>query len=140
VSVTPYNIEFPVIRSGSVYKFQTDSEIEYEVRFARKKNNLLHTSIAFGVLNDEFEGEEYALTNRGEAYRVMTTIVDVVKAYMHEHPNVKIYEFVGEPTAQEHDEFPRKRLILYSRYLRKMFDLTWEFKLEGNKMLIIKIN
>lgn len=100
----------------------------------------MHTSIAFGVLNDEFEGEEYALTNRGEAFRVMTTIVDVVRAYMHEHPNVKIYEFVGEPTAQEHDEFPHKRLNLYNRYLRKMFDITWDFQLHGNKMVISKLN
>lgn len=140
MSLKPYIIDYPVIKSGSVYKFTTDSHIDYEVRFARKKNNLLHTSIAFGVLNDEFEGEEYALTNRGEAFRVMTTIVVVVRAYMQEHPNVKIYEFVGEPTAQEHDEFPRKRLNLYNRYLRKMFDQSWEFNLDGNKMIISKIN
>jgi len=139
MSVSPYEIEFPVIKSGSTYKFETDSEIEYEVRFARKKNNLLHTSIAFGVLNDEFEGEEYGLTNRGEAYRVMTTIVVIVKAYMVQHPNVKIYEFVGEPTAAEHDEFPAKRLNLYNRYLRQMFDQNWEFNLVGNKMVISKI-
>jgi len=139
MSVEPYDIEYPVIKSGSTYKFDTDSGVEYEVRFARKKNNLLHTSIAFGVLNDEYEGEEYALTNRGEAYRVMTTIVIIVKTYMEHHPNVKIYEFVGEPTAQEHDEFPAKRLNLYNRYLRKMFDNSWEFNLVGNKMVISKI-
>ena len=120
-------------------KFLTDSEIEYEVRFARKKNNLLHASIAFGVLNDEFEGEEYALTNRGEVYRVMSTIVLIVKAYMKEHPNVKIYEFVGEPTADEDAEFPRKRLNLYNRYLRDMFDESWKFDLQGNRMVISKI-
>lgn len=139
MSVAPYDIEYPVIKSGSTYKFLTDSDIEYEVRFARKKNNLLHTSIAFGVLNDEFEGEEYALTNRGEAYRVMTTIVIIVRTYMEHHPNVKIYEFVGEPTAQEHDEFPAKRLNLYNRYLRQMFNQSWQFNLDGNKMVISKV-
>ena len=41
MAVFPYEIEFPVIKSGSTYKFKTHSEIEYEVRFARKKNNLL---------------------------------------------------------------------------------------------------
>ena len=139
MAVFPYEIEFPVIKSGSTYKFKTQSEIEYEVRFARKKNNLLHTSIAFGVLNDEFEGEEYSLTNKGEAYRVMTTIVVIVKAYMEHHPNVKVYEFVGEPTANEHDEFPAKRLNLYNRYLGQMFDQNWEFNLQGNKMVISKV-
>ena len=139
MAVLPYKIEFPAIKSGSTFKFETQSEIEYEVRFARKKNNLLHTSIAFGVLNDEFEGEEYSLTNKGETYRVMTTIVVIVKAYMEQHPNVKIYEFVGEPTAAEHDEFPAKRLNLYNRYLGQMFDQNWKFNLHGNKMVISKV-
>lgn len=139
MAVLPYEIEFPVIKSGSTYKFETQSKIEYEVRFARKKNNLLHTSIAFGVLNDEFEGEEYALTNKGEAYRVMTTIVVIVKTYMEQHPNVKIYEFVGEPTATEQDEFPAKRLNLYNRYLPQMFNQKWALNLHGNKMVISKI-
>ncbi len=55
----PFPINFPLIKTGSVYTFISNSGIEYEVRFARKKNNLLHSSIAFGVINDEFEGEEY---------------------------------------------------------------------------------
>jgi hypothetical protein len=139
MAVLPYKIELPVIKSGSLYKFETQSEIEYEVRFARKKNNLLHASIAFGVLNDEFEGEEYGLTNKGEAYRVMTTIVIIVKTYMEQHPNVNIYEFVGEPTAAEQDEFPAKRLNLYNRYLPQMFDKKWQFNLHGNKMVISKV-
>jgi len=141
MAVEPYEIEYPAIRSGSVYKFTTHSDIEYEVRFARKKNNLLHTTIAFGVLNDEFEGEEYALTNRGEAFRVMTTLVIVVHAYMEQHPNVKVYEFVGEPTADEQAEFPNKRLNLYKRYLDTIFNpIDWKWVVKGNRCVISRIN
>jgi hypothetical protein len=134
----PYTFTPPIIKSGSVYLFTTDSGIDYEVRFARKKDYLLHATIAFGVLNDEFDGEEYSLTNKGEVYRVMATIVEIVKTYMREHPNVRIYEFVGEPRADEEAEFPRKRLNLYSRYLPKIFDRKWRFELHGNKMMIVR--
>lgn len=135
---TPYTYIPPIIKSGSIYLFTTESGVDYEVRFARKKDYLLHATIVFGVLNEEFEGEEYSLTNRGEVYRVMATIVEIVRAYMKEHPNVRIYEFVGEPRADEDTEFPRKRLNLYGRYLPKIFDRKWRFELHGNKMMIVR--
>lgn len=138
MAVEPYDIIYPRIKSGSEYCFQTQSGMDYEVRFARKKNNIFHVSIAFGVTNEEFEGEEYSLTNKGEAYRVMTTIVEIVKDYMSNHPNVRTYEFVGEPAAGEDADFPKKRLTLYQRYLRQMFDESWKFTLVKNKMLIEK--
>ena len=112
--------------------------MEYEVRFARKKDNLLYTTIAFGVLNEEYEGEEYSLTNKGEAYRVMATIVEIFKHYLTQHPNVHTYEFVGEPRANEKAEFPTKRLNLYRRYLPQIFDQFWIIKVVGNKVIISK--
>ena len=61
-----YPIEYPAIKSASVYYFNTPSGLRYEVRFGRRQDNILHASIVFGVVNDEFEGEEYVTTNRGE--------------------------------------------------------------------------
>jgi hypothetical protein len=138
MSVQHYPIKFPVISSGTVFNFETDSGLEYEVRFARKKDNLLHTTIAFGVLNDEYDGEEYSLTNKGEAYRVMATIVEIFNYYIEQHPNVHTYEFVGEPRADENAEFPTKRLNLYGRYLPKIFDKSWKIEVTGNKVIISK--
>ena len=137
-SLKPYKINYPSIPSGSVFLFETDSEIEYEVRFARKKDNLLYVSVAFGVLNEEFEGEEYAMTNKGEAFRVMTTIVEIFRYYKNIHPNVHTYEFVGEPRADEDAEFPTKRLKLYQRYLPQIFDKSWKIDVVGNKVIISK--
>ncbi len=138
MSLPIYDIKFPAISSGTVFNFKTDSELEYEVRFARKKDNLLHTTIAFGVLNEEYDGEEYSLTNKGEAYRVMATIVSIFKYYLTQHPNVHTYEFVGEPRADENAEFPTKRLNLYRRYLPQIFDSSWQIKVVGNKVIISK--
>ncbi len=138
MALTPYEIIYPSIPSGNVFLFTTDSDLEYEVRFARKKDNLLYVSIAFGVLNEEFEGEEYAMTNRGEAFRVMTTIVVIFKHYKSLHPNINTYEFVGEPRADEDAEFPTKRLKLYQRYLPQIFDDSWKIEVKGNKVIISK--
>jgi len=140
VPIQPYEINYPTIPSGSVFLFTTDSEIDYEVRFAKKKQNLLHCTIAFGVLNEEFDGEEYAMTNKGEAFRVMTTIVEICNYYMEHHPFVNTYDFVGEPTADEDADFPTKRLRLYQRYLPRIFDDSWNIQVKGNKVLISKLS
>ena len=134
-----YPIIPPAIISGSVYLFTTESGLEYEVRFARKKNNLLHCSIAFGVLNEEYEGEEYIVVNKGEVFRVMATIVKVVQRYITEHPNLRSFEYSGEPTDKELDNEPSKRMNLYDRYLPQIFSRKWQCKRKGNKMIITKL-
>lgn len=136
--IHPFKITPPAIVSGSIYLFTTDSGLEYEVRFARKKDNLLHATVAFGVLNDEFGGEEYSVTNRGEVYRVMATIVSIVKTYMVEHPNLRLVEFTGEPTENESADSTTKRLSLYNRYLKDIFDSSWKFRQVGNRMIAEK--
>ena len=134
----PFKINYPLIKTGGVYTFITNSGIDYEVRFARKKNNLLHATIAFGVINDEFDGEEYVMTNKHEAYKVMSTIVKIFINYKQEHPNINTFEFVGEPTADENAEFPKKRLTLYQRYLPEIFDKSWKQTVKGNRVIISK--
>ena len=136
--LAPFKINYPAIKTGSIYTFQTLNGIDYEVRFARKKNNLLHATIAFGVLNDEFDGEEYVQTNKGEAFKVMSTIVTIFNNYKKEHPNINTYEFVGEPTVNENAESPKKRLNLYRRYLHYIFDDSWKLKISGNRVIITK--
>lgn len=133
-----FPITYPQIPSGQIYTFTTINEVEYEVRFARKKDNPLHVSVVFGVLNDEYDGEEYSLTNKGEVYRVMATIVVIIKNYFKEHPNINIFEFSGEPTAEEKSKIPQKRLNLYERYLPEVFGDDWVKLRQGNQMIQLK--
>jgi len=133
-----YKIIPPPIESGSTYYFETDSGMNYEVRFGRKQNNILNTSIVFGVINDEFEGEEYSQTNKFEVYRVMATIVEIVRRYMKLHPKINCYEFTGEPTKKEMDKVGRIRLMLYNRYLSKVFDDSWKIVKEENRTIVKK--
>jgi hypothetical protein len=138
--VTPYKITFPPIKSGAVFTFVTDTGIFYEVRFGRKQHDILSSTIVFGVTNDEFEGEEYSETNKGEVYKVMSTIVLIVQSYMQEHPNVHTYEFTGEPKKQESGKEPTMRIKLYTRYIRQVFDKMWGVTTEGNKIIISRKN
>jgi hypothetical protein len=135
-----YDFIPPPIESGSAYYFTTDSGIQYEVRFGRKQNNVLNTSIVFGVLNEEFDGEEYSMTNKFEVYKVMSTIVKIVQRYIQTHPKTNCYEFTGEPTEKEIDNEGRIRLKLYNRYLPYIFDNNWEIRKEYNKTIVSKIN
>lgn len=144
-----FTIEYPPIKSAGVYYFNTSSGLRYEVRFGRRQDNILHSTIVFGVINEEFEGEEYVTTNRGEVYRVMNTIVKIVKDFMEQHPKVNIYEFHaidrddedkhnGEEENQKNKIKSNARLKLYKRYLPKIFEQGWTFNFDGNNAIVTK--
>jgi hypothetical protein len=147
-----FQIEFPPIKSAGVYYFNTSSGLRYEVRFGRRQDNILHSTIVFGVINEEFEGEEYITTNRGEVYRVMNTIVKIVKDFMEQHSKVNIYEFHAidrddeeENSSNDNDVKKNKikgnaRLKLYKRYLPKIFENCWNFNFDGNNAIVTKTN
>lgn len=132
-----YEIIKPNIPTGQVYHFSTDFGVEYEVRFARKKENILHAVIAFGVLNEEYEGEEYALTNKGDVWKVMRTIITIIELYGEKHPNTQVYEFTGVLKEGEDTEMSQ-RTKLYLRYLPYIFDKSWLITIEGNKIVVSK--
>lgn len=146
-----FPIEFPPIKSAGVYYFNTSSGLRYEVRFGRRQDNILHSTIVFGVINEEFEGEEYITTNRGEVYRVMNTIVKIIKDFMEQHAKVNIYEFhaIDRDDEEEHTNSSEAkinkikgnaRLKLYKRYLPKIFETGWNFNFDGNNAIVTKAN
>lgn len=136
----PFKIISPAIPSAGVYFFTTGSGVEYEVRFGRKQDNILHALIVFGVINDEYEGEEYVETNKGEVFRVMATIVQIIRMFMAEHPNVYIYEFTGLAKEGEPDEGATARTNLYKRYLPFIFPKHegWKYNTDGSHIVITK--
>lgn len=131
-------IEYPNIPTAGLYYFNTNSGLRYEVRFGRLQDNILHANIVFGVVNDEFEGEEYVETNRGEVFQVMNTIVEIVKNYMKEHPKVSVYEFNAVGRENEDEGKENARMSLYRRFLPKIFDKEWTFQIKGNFALVTK--
>ena len=143
MAVKIYKITPPAIPSGAMYLFNTDSGVEYEVRFGRSEENILAASIVFGVLNDEFaqqESGEYSVVNRGEIYNVMATISEVIKMYMKEHPRMISYEFTGENRQHEGDGTTQitARTKMFLRYVSNIFDQKWKPVIQGNKVIIVK--
>lgn len=131
-----YKIIPPPIKSGSTYYFITESGVHYEVRFGRKQNNILYTSIVFGVINEEYEGEEYSLTNKFEVYQVMSSIVEILKQFMSLHPKIICYEFTGESSGKELEKHKQIKLRLYNRYLPYIFDHQWEIEKTDEKTIV----
>ena len=140
-NIKSYTITPPLIPSGDIYMFTTDSGVIYEVRFGRRQDNILKASVVFGVLNDEFEQEEYSVTNRGEMYRVMDTIVKAIRMFMLQHPSMISYEFAGENRQKEGagSDVLTSRTKLFLRYVKKIFGDNCKVDLKGNFVTVTNI-
>jgi hypothetical protein len=135
--VPPYPIEMPGIRSGEAYYFQTGSGLRYQVLFARKKEGYLEHVLNFSVLNEEFE-DEYTETNRGEIYRVIATVVEIIRLFHEVHGNSVSYEFSGEFKGYRKRGQTSIRTMLYYRKARQIVHPMWKVKLEGNKVTVYR--
>ncbi len=136
-SVPPFKIIAPAISSAGLYYFTTDAGIKYEVRFGRRKDNILKATIVFGVINEEYEGEEYVLTNSGELFRVMETINQVIQLFMKEHPKMISYEFTGLAREGEDEDKASARINLYFRYANRIFNKNWKIEFQGNNTILV---
>src|ERR1700722_1872438 len=126
-----FPIVSPSIPSGDVYYFTTDSDTKYEVRFGRRRDNIFHATIVFGVVNDEYKGEEYTTTNKGELYNVMATISEIIRIFMSYHPRMLIYEFTAVAKDNENENAITVRRHLYERYLTGIFGTKWTHDFKG---------
>ncbi|HTA81338.1 MAG TPA: hypothetical protein VK783_00260 [Bacteroidia bacterium] len=126
----------PNIPSGDVYYFTTNSGTKYEVRFGRRKDNIFHATIVFGVVNDEYKGEEYVATNKGEIYDVMSTISEIIRIFMSYHTRMMIYEFTAIGKDDEDENIISIRRHLYERYLGDIFGPNWKYEFNGNTVLV----
>lgn len=132
-----YSIETPSIKSGNTYFFNTDSGMRYEVRFGRKKENALCATLVFGVVNCE-DSDEYALTNRGEVWQVMNTIVEIGRVFMSEHPAICYYEIYALEKEDECEDQTSSRMNLYFRFIPRLFDDNWKLFVFNNKAIVLK--
>jgi hypothetical protein len=137
-SSPPYEIEVPEIQSGDTYYFTTDSGLKYQVRFGKKRDNYLGNIINFSVLSEEFE-DEYSETNRGEIYRIIATVIEIIRIYHTNHEHSDTYEFTGEFKDVHETQAASIRSRLYYRYATRLLNENWQVQLEGNKVIIRKI-
>lgn len=136
-SVPAYPIEKPGIPSGSAYYFNTGSGLRYEVLFARKKDNYLGNIINFSVLNEEFD-DEYSETNRGEVYRVIATVAEIIRLYHEQHNYCTSYEFSGEFKEENDHRLSSKRTLMYYNKGLKILHPDWNIALSINKVIVFR--
>jgi hypothetical protein len=131
-----YEIRRPGIPSGETYYFQTESGLRYQVTFGKKKNNYLGNILNFSVLSDDYD-DEYSETNRGEVYRIISTIIEIVSIYHEQHPYSNSYEFSGEYKKSKDLPPFSIRTRLYLRTAMHVVDRNfWEIIAEENKVTI----
>lgn len=131
--LTPYSIRIPEIKSGAEYYFETESGLMYQVLFAKKKKSYLEHIVNFSVLSDEFE-DEYSETNRGEIYKVIATVVEIIRLYHRNHAYSTSYEFSGEFKKGNESRGSSIRTLLYYRKAKEIMNPYWEVGLSGNKV------
>jgi len=135
--VLPYQVRLPDIRSGAEYYFETGSGLKYQVMFARKKDNYLENIVNFSVLSEEFE-DEYSETNRGEIFRVISTVVEIIRIYHEHHTYSTSYEFSGEFREGEARKKASIRTRVYLRKAREIMHPGWEVSLSGNRVTVTR--
>ena len=133
----PFPVETPEIKSGDTYYFTTENGLRYQVRFGKKRDNYLYNIINFSVLNEEFE-DEYSETNRGGIFRIISTIIEIIRIYHEQHIQSDTYEFTGEFKETRDNQPASIRSRLYFRYARRCLHKDWEPMLEGNRVIIRK--
>ena len=132
-----YKIKSPEIKTGDTYFFTSDSGLRYEVRFGKIKDSL-KCIINFSVLNEEYEDDEYADTNKGEIYRVVATVVEIARIYMSVNIYTNSYEFSGKHKVGNESRDTSIRTELFYRTALRILDNSWDIKLEGNKVVVKK--
>ncbi|MDA3823690.1 MAG: hypothetical protein PF450_13910 [Bacteroidales bacterium] len=134
-TIEHYFIKIPEISSGSAYYFTTESGLEYEVLFAKKRGNYLENIVNFSVLSEDFE-DEYSETNRGEVFRVIATVTETVRIYHEKHAYSTSYEFSGEFKAGNENRESSIRTLLYYREAKNIITPYWDINLNGNKLVV----
>jgi len=97
--------------------FTTDSGLEYQVMTQLGSGETL--SVEYGVKVTTKKGNksvDYKLvTNRGELFRVMATVVDIIQEFMKKHQDIEYIEFEGS----KNEDGDQRRNKLYMQYIKK---------------------
>jgi len=132
-NLTPYKWE-EVNANGwfTSVKFITDNETEYDVKLENtiyvdnELNNLLALEIEFTAKPKGTESKSSKIiVNKGEMYKVMSTLVDIVKNYIKEYEAQAIIYYPSKKSSEE--DFGTQRDNLYKAFISKAIpDIKFE--------------
>lgn len=108
------------------YGFSTDSGIIYEVKvetFYRGEGKPVIARVQFGIIDEDGDVSYDAQTGENDIYRIMSTIVEIVKKDLKDN-HADIIEFTPskrKDTSTDKDPMSNVRTNLYSRYIKGQF-------------------
>jgi hypothetical protein len=114
-SMQPYAYKFISATNERVkYEFETDSGLEYEAVWTLyRKNNECWIDLNFWTKS----GRSYTeITNRGELYRVMSTVTDMYEELEHNFPEITHWVITSQ---EPYYEMHPKKYKMYLRYFEK---------------------
>jgi hypothetical protein len=123
-SLKPYKWE-EVDREGYWYyvRFTTDNDVEYEVDLEsiihvdKNVNELKAFNVEFIAKPKGAEGySDKIVVNKGEMYRVMSTIADIIKYYVKKY---KAQAILYSPAKKGNEDFGSQRDQLYKAFIEK---------------------
>ena len=104
-------------RYDTYYIFTTDSGLEYQVMTELGSGETLLVEYGVEVITKQGNKSiDYELvTNKGELFRIMATVVDIVQEFMKKHPEIEYIEFEGS----KNKAGDQRRNKLYMQYIKK---------------------
>lgn len=112
------------------YLFETSSGLIYQVQIMQYPTQKI-ADMSFS----EKDGDFYDVTNKGELFSIMSTIVNIMKEYIKENPDLETFSM---DAAKNYDDDYR-RLKLYIEYIKKNIPKGWSYEY-NNKGQIELIN
>lgn len=109
------------------YEFQTNAGLEYYLNIAIQEGDEEKDSadIEFGVIKSrDPEGDwepdlDYSVTpTKGDVFKIMATVVDILKSFIKDNPGIKYLYFTAAKTKEGSQEMGQ-RLKLYMQYIKK---------------------
>lgn len=106
------------------YRFTTDADLNYmvEIRllyYEVDANEPDYASVEFSVIkkgeDGDYHSDYYVSTNKGELYRIMSTVVDILKDLLNKNKSLKYIEFEADKEGKDNSQ----RANLYSIYVKK---------------------
>ena len=97
------------------YNFKTDSNIKYEIEITNQVIVKGRVIVAYKPIKGSYEDE----TNKGEHFRIMSTVVTAVKEYLTENPDTKEITFTTPPSPEKDSDVDTRRLNFYIAYINK---------------------
>jgi hypothetical protein len=111
---TPYKWSGPEesMSGGAIYYFTTEDGDYYKVRFDGTIDNAWELNF---YVKNEGEYDSGTVTNKGRQFKIISTIMDIIKSFVEEYP-ADLITFTGSDKA---GSTTNQRDLLYKRYIEK---------------------